>query len=233
MRRFVFVSVAVSAMLFSAPAFAADGPGFQPYAGVTIGYDSVVPKWDQAVAANTTVATSSTKSIAYGAVFGVDSNVGKNLRLGVEAEVTGGGGSGSVNWAASDPLTTASDVKQTGITYGRDIFIGIRTGVMVTPKLLLFAKGGYDNAHAKLSSVETTTTPAAIAGNPPTVVVTNGVNSTSLNGYRVGAGLEYGTKVKLRVEYDYTHYFDAYNQAVNTHINASRSQIMTGLIYGF
>ena len=229
MPRFVFGSVAVSAILFSAPAFAADGPGFQPYAGVTIGYDSVVPKYNAAVAANTIVATSSTKAIAYGAVFGVDSDVGKNIRLGVEAEVTGGGGSGSVNWAATDPITTASDVKQTSITYGRDIFIGIRTGVLVTPKLLLFAKGGYDNAHAKLSTVETVSNPAAV----PAVVVTNGVNSTSLNGYRVGAGLEYGSKVKIRVEYDYTHYFDAYNQAVNTHINASRSQIMTGLIYGF
>ena len=94
---------------------------------------------------------------------------------------------------------------------GRDLYVGGRIGTVVGGKTLLYAKGGYTNAQAKLTS------------NDGTVQTTLG--KTNLDGYRVGAGAEYaiGPRSFVKTEYRYSNYESGF----------SRHQVVAGFGFRF
>jgi outer membrane immunogenic protein len=72
----------------------------------------------------------------------------------------------------------------------RDFYIGGRVGAVVAPNLLLYGKLGYSNARVEATSGNVT-------------------DSTTLDGIRAGAGVEWlirNTPLSIRAEYRYTNY---------------------------
>ena len=152
------------------------------------------------------------EGFAYGIGAGYDFQVGGAV-LGLEGE-------------ASDSTTRARafDVAVPGdrarYNANRDLYIGARVGVAVAPKTLMYAKGGYTNA-------QFTTTYDNGTG-------TNVVSRNTLDGYRLGAGVEqklnlFGPSGFVKAEYRYSHYRNLNAGPSNVDINLDRHQVMVGL----
>jgi opacity protein-like surface antigen len=99
---------------------------------------------------------------------GYDVDLG-NAVLGIEGEIS----DSSVRAAASDIL---DDGDELNISTGRDIYVGIRPGVPVSEKMMIFAKGGYTNQRFN----------AAYTRYRETVS-----ESDNSDGFRLGAGVEF------------------------------------------
>ena len=95
---------------------------------------------------------------------------------------------------------------------GRDLYVGGRVGYVISPLAMIYAKGGYTNA--RIESRYTAGT-------------TEFRDHTNLDGFRVGAGLEYNITPTAYVkgEYRYSHYgdVDGYN------IDLDRHQLLGGV----
>ncbi|MDE2405091.1 MAG: porin family protein [Sphingomonadales bacterium] len=197
----LFLAAATAATMFAAPALAQDNPGLQVYGGALLGLDHVVLKANGASAGK--------DGFAYGGVVGIDSSVGANTRLGVEAEVMG---------ATTSEGYYLDAANNGSLDAGRDLYIGVRAGVYAAPQLLAYVKGGYTNARFNLNVVD--------QGNAYNF-------GSNLDGYRLGVGAEYGNKVRLRLEYRFSHYGNAHYQGADLGIHAERHQVLAGLLYGF
>ncbi|PTQ13449.1 opacity protein [Sphingomonas oleivorans] len=122
----------------------------------------------------------------YGIGAGYDVQAGPAI-VGVETELNDSSAKECVGAATStDPRLCAKA--------GRDIYAGGRVGTVVGGSTLLYAKAGYTNGRYKLTSD---------AGADSTVV-----DSTNLDGVRVGAGVEHavGPNSFLKAEYRYSNY---------------------------
>ena len=116
-----------------------------------------------------------------------------------------------------------------GIDSGEDHFhdIGARVGVPVSPQALLYAKGGYTNARFGLDADDG-------AG-------FNEDFSATLDGFRVGAGVEYlfGTNVYGKVEYRYSNYSSLkyndtlFNDSNEIGVDLDRHQVVAGVGFRF
>jgi outer membrane immunogenic protein len=141
----------------------------------------VVGGWDHVSAGG-----ESESGFTYGGAIGYDLQRG-NAVFGIEGEITG--------------ATTDRDFTGGSIEAGRDLYAGVRAGVIAAPNTLLYVKGGYANGRI-----------TAEAGGDDV--------STDLDGFRVGAGVErsfgrfYG-----KAEYRYTNYSQ----------DVSRHQVLAGL----
>jgi outer membrane immunogenic protein len=114
----------------------------------------------------------------YGGAIGYDALVGPNITLGAE--------------------TTLEDStsKNNGVSASRDLAVSARAGYILTPKLLAFAKVGYDTTRFELPA-----------------------GHTNLEGVRYGGGLEYAVSkhTYMSVEYRRTSYegdFGSRNAAI-------------------
>lgn len=81
------------------------------------------------------------------------------------------------------------------VAYGRDLYAGVRVGLPVSSKALLYAKGGYANTRAALATAD----------------VDDGIEfdlKENLDGIRAGAGLEiaFGRNLFGKAEYRYSNY---------------------------
>lgn len=152
------------------------------------------------------------EGFAYGIGAGYDFQVGGAV-LGLEGE-------------ASDATTRARafDVAVPGdsahYNANRDLYIGARLGFAVAPKTLIYVKGGYTNAQFKTTYDN---------GTGITVVSRN-----TLDGYRVGAGVEqkmnlFGPSGFVKAEYRYSNYRNLNAGPANVDINLDRHQMMVGL----
>lgn len=157
------------------PAFAQDSSFQGPRAEVIGGWDRVQGNGESA------------SGFAYGGAIGYDLQRG-GVVFGVDAETTG---------------STAKST-DAGVTLkaGRDLYAGVRAGVVVAPNTLLYAKGGYTNGR--------------VIGEAGNVRV-----SDNLDGFRLGAGVErkFGERFYGKVEYRYSNY----SQDVERH------QVLAGL----
>lgn len=191
-----FLAAAAFAALSIAPAFAQDDKPFDgPWIGVTLGYDSV--SLDYAGISG------SEGGFLYGVSAGYDANLGAAV-IGVEAEIT----DSTTSDSATDIFVPGDSLK---LSAGRDLYAGARIGFLVSPEILIFAKGGYTNASAKLT-------------------YDDGVGpfseSDELDGYRVGGGVEWQQeRTFARIEYRYSDYGEYEYQGVATGIDASRHQV--------
>lgn len=140
----------------------------------------------------------------YGGAIGYDVQAG-GVVLGAEAELTD-----STSRARSYNAFTAGD--RFSVNAGRDIYLGGRVGYVISPLAMIYAKAGYTNA--RIESRYTLGT-AEIR------------DHTNLDGFRVGAGLEYNITPTTYVkgEYRYSHYgdVDGYD------IDLDRHQLLGGV----
>jgi outer membrane immunogenic protein len=141
--------------------------------------------------------------VQYGLGAGYDFQTGMGL-VGVEAEAS----DSDVRTCAGS--TTVADPRICAKA-GRDLYVGGRVGTVVGGKTLLYAKAGYTNAQAKLTSNDGTTRTT--------------LGKTNLDGVRVGAGAEYalGTNAFVKAEYRYSNYENGF----------SRNQVVGGFGFRF
>lgn len=143
----------------------------------------------------------------YGVGAGYDFAVG-GVVLGVEGEIT----DSTAGETENDTLGAGS---RASFEAERDLYVGARVGVPVSPQALLYAKGGYTNARFGLDADDG-------AG-------FNQDYSATLDGFRVGAGVEYllGRNVYGKVEYRYSNYSDLEVDVADTNINYSDFDVNT------
>jgi outer membrane immunogenic protein len=124
--------------------------------------------------------------VAYGIGVGFDVDLG-GVVLGVEGEYADSSGEQEFG-------ETVDGTEFLGrIETGRDLYIGGRIGVALAPRTLVYAKGGYTN-----TSIESVFTSDS----------DNVDFDTSVDGYRIGAGVEQmiGTNAFVKGEYRYSNY---------------------------
>lgn len=206
------LTLALTAM--ATPAMAADSTGLIPYAGVLVGYD------DFSTTAGGVKGNGSAK-IAYGIALGADTVVAPRTRLGVEVEYMNGKPN---NTFGIDALNSIS------VGYRRDVSISVRAGYEVVPHLLAYIKAGYSNRRAVASGFA-----AGTVGGIPTPIAFN--YPRNLGGYRLATGLEYGSKIKARLEYRLTQYGATGGSTdpltPELAYKAKSQQVVAGLLYGF
>ncbi|MGH6695843.1 outer membrane protein [Sphingopyxis sp.] len=181
MRKLVLTAAASALALgIAAPALAQDGPSENaPFTGprveALVGYDKINAGSD----------VGSSDGVAYGGAIGYDMQFGRAI-VGIEGELTG-----STTDARTDNLLVAGD--RLRLKAGRDLYVGGRVGIAISPLALGYVKAGYTNArlNARYRNGNTTVE-----------------DSDNLDGYRLGAGLEYkvGPTTYIKGEYRYSHY---------------------------
>lgn len=200
-----YLAICASAVaLASSPALAQDG---QPsfYFGAIAGADKVTLENDDYGAKG------SEDGIAYGLVGGVELK-STSVVVGAELEYS----DADTDYSESDLLEVGDNAT---ISAGRDLYAGVRAGYLVTPALNIYGKIGYTNAKVKGSYTDSTGTYSG---------------SDEIDGYRIGAGLEYDLgMVRLRGEYRYSDYGNYGADLIDGGIDVSRSQFVAGVVFGF
>ena len=213
------VALAAAGTILAVPAAAqtAESTFTGPRAGVILGYDGLRPgsTEDSDIRGDNQTAD----GLLYGGDIGYDMAFG-NVVVGAEGEITGS--TGKVN---NDPV----DTNQFGygrVKAGRDLYVGGRLGYIVTPTTMVYGKVGYTNARLDLTRNDT---------------VTETGRSFTLDGFRVGAGVEkaLGPKTYAKLEYRYSNYGDArleYANGANTNnfsVDTDRHQVVAGVGFRF
>ncbi len=218
MRKLVLAALAAS--VFSVPAFAQDGDGAAftgPRVGVIGGFDTIRPGSTED--SDLDGDDQNVDGFLYGVELGYDFSIG-NAVVGVEGELSDS--TGKVTTNSTDP-----DFFGFGeVGTGRDIYVGVRAGILASPTTLIYAKGGYTNARLNVLASDGTTE----------------LNENfELDGWRIGAGVEkaIGTNTFAKLEYRYSNYssanFEFDNGAVtdNFDIDTDRHQIVAGVGFRF
>ena len=194
---YIMRTMVVAALLAASaatPALAQDTTGGAPFTGLRV---EGLAGWDR-VQNN-----GHDDGVHYGIGAGYDMQMGGAV-VGIEGEAA----DSSVRQCAgartlADPRICAKA--------GRDLYIGGRVGARMGDRALLYAKAGYTNAQAKLTS------------NDGTGQTTLG--KRNLDGYRVGVGAEYaiGNNSFVKTEYRYSNYESGF----------SRHQVVAGFGFRF
>ena len=220
MRKLVFAAAGLVALSAAVPAFAQEGPsnpddrpGFSgPRAGVLLGYDRLQP----GKVPNSSIDDSnSADGLVYGGDVGYDIR-SNNFVFGAEGEVTGSTGKVTNNPAAAGALGYGR------IKSGRDLYAGVRVGAVVSPRTLIYAKGGYTNQRLDLVASDGTTETG---------------QHYNLDGWRAGVGVEQAisSNAYAKIEYRYSKYGNArleYQNGANTNnfsVDTARHQLVAGV----
>jgi outer membrane immunogenic protein len=202
-----FIPLALVGGLVAATPAMAQSTEQEPFTGprveVITGYDSL--------RGNSGGGHESTDGLLYGIGAGYDKQFGSVIG-GIEGEVAG-----------STSKFSSYDIYQPGdsarLRPSRDLYIGARVGMAVAPSTLLYVKGGYTNLRINERYFD-------------------GLGDvfkdhSTLDGYRVGAGVEHkltslGSNSFVKLEYRYSHYsnFNAVNY--NGDVNLDRHQVVAG-----
>lgn len=189
MKKILVCLAAGTAMATAAPAFAQDTGPVDPFSSFHVealgGYD--VTKAGSSV--DDDVNEDNDQSIdgfTYGVGAGYDFRAG-NFVVGPEAEVT---------WSTAKTKFNDGDFEGFGlgnVKTNRDLYVGARVGYVLSPKTMIYAKGGYTNAKFDVNSTFGT-------------VETN--RDIDADGWRIGAGVEQAitNNVFAKVEYRYSNY---------------------------
>lgn len=204
--RKIVLAAALGATVAAMPAAAQE---YAPFTGARvealIGYDNIKDGGDGN--------SDGRDGVTYGALLGYDFQVG-GLVVGAEGEVT----DSSVSARSVNNFVPGDQLR---LDAGRDLYIGGRVGYAISPVALLYAKGGYTNA--RIESRYTTTT----TGTGGTTVVTTVNDRDDLDGFRLGAGMEYkiSPSAFVKGEYRYSHY----GKLDGVDIDLDRHQLMAGV----
>ncbi len=191
MKNTIAATALIAGLSFAAPALAQEEGSFTGLSVTALaGFDSVKFKAGSD--------SESKSGFAYAGAVGYDYAFDQKVVVGIEGEIAGS--------------TTKYTLPGIGsLEAGRDLYVGARAGVVVSPNVLLYVKAGYTNAKLK-----------AYAGGFSA--------SDDLGGYRLGAGGEvaYG-KAFGRLEYR----FSDYGEYDNTGLKITRHHVMAGIGYRF
>ena len=183
--RMLTLAVPALSLVAAVPAVAQEtNPTFTgPRVEALLGYDHVGA--GSSVSNNNGRDDQKIDGLLYGGGVGYDLAVG-GLVIGAEGEATG-------STARSGQNSYTSTFGFGRVRQGRDLYVGGRIGVLASPTTMLYAKGGYTNAHLRVLAGSTNTTTD---------------NAFNLDGYRVGAGVEHaiGAHSYARIEYRYSNY---------------------------
>ncbi|MCV0382027.1 MAG: outer membrane beta-barrel protein [Erythrobacter sp.] len=158
----------------------------------------------------------SIEGFAYGAAVGYDFDFGGAV-IGAEAEYTDSTAKTDFNNGDFEGFGFGN------VDAGRDLYLGVRAGAKVAPDVLAYAKGGYTNAKLNV-----------LANDGETEFD----EDFDLDGYRIGAGVEYAmnTNTFINVEYRYSNYSRAevdFNDSLPNSdrfdVDLDRHQIMAGV----
>ena len=182
MRKYLLAALLAAAA--GAPAMAQEA---EPFSGArvegVVGYDT------------TDVEGENSDGIVYGAQVGYDIQSG-NAVFGVEGEAT----DSTVDECVRD-VDIAGD--ELCLQAGRDLYVGGRAGVVVSPSMLLYGKAGYTNGRVAIEYDDGT------AG-----TVLDFEEGENLDGVRVGGGLEMaiGSNAYAKAEYRYSNYEQGFDR---------------------
>lgn len=198
MRTAIFAASAVALAAIATPAFAQDDDkSFTgPRADVIVGWDHV--------GSGVGSATIKDDGVVYGGSLGYDHQIGK-LVLGVEGEATGA----TTGETVHNVLTPGDSASNRA---GRDLYAGARLGVALSPRAMIYAKGGYTNARITNRYVSGTTT---TTGND------------TFDGWRLGAGAEVKLTDKVYVKGEYR--YSQYDRIHGTNFDVNRQQVVGGV----
>ena len=196
MKKFVAALAAASAIAVAAPAFAQDAMSDETtsparnFSGLSIntviGWDHLRSGSSNDIDTNRDI-KQSLNGIVFGGGVGFDVPLGDRLTLGAEAEGT----TSSARWDNNNGVANTFNLGR--VKAERDFYAGGRLGFAMSPKTLIYVKGGYTNARF------------ALAGNG------GGFSSErrlDTDGWRAGAGIEQklGNHGFGRLEYRYSNY---------------------------
>jgi outer membrane immunogenic protein len=153
--------------------------------------------------------------IVYGGEVGYDFDLG-GFTLGAYAGIEG---------ASTKECAEVFTEVETCAKAGRNISLGARIGAKVTPRVLLYAKGGYSNGQVKLDYIDHVT-PANSFG-----------LSDEMDGYHLGAGVQLDVMSNLyaKLEYVHTDYSDYAIKNGNATITGgvNRDNVVVGVGFRF
>lgn len=200
MRKFAFATAAAAfGVALATPALAQNGDFSGPRLEALAGYDNLRDGGNGD--------SEGRDGFSYGALLGYDIQSG-NIVYGIDGEITD-----ATTKSRSYNEVTAGD--RFSVEAGRDLYIGGRLGYVISPAAMIYAKGGYTNARVESRY------------QPNTGADSELVDKADLDGFRLGAGLEYKLTPTAFVkgEYRYSHYgeIEGYN------IDLDRHQLMAGL----
>lgn len=215
-----FALAALLAGAAAAPAFAQDAAPFSGFRVEALaGYDALKSgEKDDGVDTGDNNGDETINGVAFGVGAGYDYNIG-NLVLGIEGEFTES--TGKQDW--NETLDGFSGTHR--FKTGRDLYVGGRIGVPVTPTTLVYAKGGYTNL-----AIE-----SRYEGEDDQYEI-----DVNADGWRLGAGVEqlFGPNAFGKVEYRYSNYNNLernFDDApdLDRDIDLDRHQIMAGVGFRF
>ncbi|MBW6531562.1 outer membrane protein [Sphingomonas citri] len=200
MRKLAFATAAAAfGVALATPALAQNGDFSGPRLEALAGYDNLQDGGDGD--------SEGREGFTYGALLGYDFQRG-NIVYGIDGEITD-----ATTKSRSYNEVTAGD--RFSVEAGRDLYVGGRLGYVISPAAMIYAKGGYTNARVESRY------------QPNTGADSELVDKADLDGFRLGAGLEYKLTPTAFVkgEYRYSHYgeIEGYN------IDLDRHQLMAGL----
>ena len=222
MLKFVAAALVAGTALSPVAAIAQDSPFTGPRIEGIVGYDSLRSGEadDDGVDTNENDGDETVDGVGYGVAVGYDFDLG-GVVLGVEGELSESSGE-------QEATETIDGVEYLGrVETGRDLYVGARIGVAVTPRTLVYAKGGYTNA-----AVE-----AGFESNNDLFE-----EDTTLDGWRVGAGVEQslGPNAYAKVDYRYSNYNSLRiddeltgGQPFEVDVDLDRHQVMAGIGFRF
>lgn len=188
MKKILAVLAAGSAFT-AIPAMAQDAGPAQPFSGPhvegLVGYD--ITRAGSSIDDDVNVDNDqSIDGALYGVGAGYDFRMG-NVVFGPEAEVT---------WSTAKTEFDNGDFEGFGIgnvKTNRDLYLGARLGYAVSPKTMVYVKGGYTNAKFDARSSDGTVTAN---------------RDIDADGWRVGAGVEQALSNNMfaKIEYRYSNY---------------------------
>lgn len=204
--KYAVSAVALAVAAVPAAASAQEANPFQGFSvGGVVGYDHIK--------VGDATLKESADGATYGVTVGYDYAVVGNGTIGIEAEVA----DSSANKRYTG-LVVPGDVGT--VSVGRDLYAGVRAGVALGAKTMLYAKGGYINTRGTVTYTDN-------AG-------TNLAASDDLDGFRVGAGVEYSFgRFAARAEYRYSDYGNFKVNGVDTGVDAQRHQAVVSLLARF
>jgi outer membrane immunogenic protein len=200
MRIALFAAALAASTALAAPAFAQEAGPDSSFTGPRA---EVITGWDR-VDDNSLNGANGTDGVVFGGAVGYDFQIGQAV-LGFEGEATGA----TTKQTAPNVLVVGDQLR---VKAGRDLYVGGRIGVAVTPNALIYAKGGYTNAQ-----VDTRYTSGA----------TTIEDSETLDGWRAGAGVEVKLTGNFYVKGEYR--YSNYTQASGSAIDLDRHQVVGGV----
>ena len=204
------LAAALAATTFATPALAADFGG--PRIEVRAGWDSTELGFEYDDGEDGVQLDQDEATIGFGAEIGYDASFGGGV-AGVYA---------GVDFAQAEICNEVFGEDEACISAKRNLTLGVRGGIAVTPMTLLYVKGGYSNGRV------------SVAYEDFEDILEDFDESESRGGFHLGVGGEvsFGTSLYGKAEFVHTRYNDYEVDEVSS-VGVSRNQVLVGVGFRF